>query len=149
MDPHDRIDGPRICLDSDVVIAGLFSTEGASHALLVLAEMGLLAVVLPNAGVQEVERNLRAKLPDALPLFVRFLDAPWVQVHTPTAAASKAAAAHAHAKDAPILAAAISSGANTLATHNTRHFRKNQYVRVLRPASLLREIRAWMIRFNG
>ena len=50
MDPHEKTDAPRICLDSDVVIAGLFSTEGASHALLVLAEMGLLSVVLPRQG---------------------------------------------------------------------------------------------------
>ena len=42
--------------DADVVIAGLFSTLGASHALLVLAEMGLLPVVLPRAAVDEVKK---------------------------------------------------------------------------------------------
>ena len=148
MDPHEKTDAPRICLDSDVVIAGLFSTEGASHALLVLAEMGLLSVVLPSAAVEEVERNLEAKLPEASPLLGRFLDAPWVEIHTPSLAAEKAARAHAHPKDVSILAAAISTDATVLVTHNTRHYWKCPSVRVLKPASLLREIRAWMIRFG-
>jgi len=116
--------------------------------LLVLAEMGLLSVVLPSAAVEEVERNLKAKPPEALPLFGRFRDAPWVGIHTPSAAAEKAARAHAHPKDVPILAAAISVEAMALVTHNTRHYRKCTDLRVLKPASLLREIRAWMIRFG-
>ena len=148
MDPHEKTDAPRICLDSDVVIAGLFSTEGASHALLVLAEMGLLFVVLPIAAVEEVERNLKAKLPEALPLFGRLRDVPWVAIHRPSSAAEKAARPHAHPKDVPILAAAISADAYALVTHNTRHYRKGEELRVLKPATLLREIRAWMVRFG-
>ena len=149
MDPLARTEAPRICIDSDVVIAGLFSTQGASHALLVLAEMGLLPVVLPHAGVEEIQRNLEQKLPEALPLFARFLDASWVHVHVPTSEATLVALAHAHEKDAPILAAALSSNATILVTHNTRHFRRPEGVRVLKPATLLREIRAWMVRFQG
>lgn len=149
MDPHEKTDASRICFDSDVVIAGLFSTEGASHALLVLAEMGLLSVVLPSAAVEEVERNLHAKLPEALPLFGRFRDAPWVRIHTPSPAALKSARPYAHSKDVPILAAAISAEAMALVTHNTRHYRKCTSLRVLKPAALLREIRAWMIRFGS
>ena len=149
MDPHEKTDAPCIRLDSDVVIAGLFSAEGASHALLVLAEMGLLRVVLPSAAVEEVTRNLEAKLPEASPLFGRFLAAPWVEIHTPSPAAKNAAAALAHAKDVLILAAAISADAAVLVTHNTRHYRRCPNVRVLKPAALLREIRAWMIRFGA
>ena len=148
MDRPERTDAPRVCLDSDVVIAGHFSSKGASHALLMLAEMGLISVVLPSAGVAEVERNLTEKLPEALPLFTRFLGAGWVDVHVPTAATRRAAKRHAHPKDVPILAAAISAGATILVTHNTRHYRKSEGVRVLKPGALLREIRAWMIRFE-
>jgi len=149
VDPLERTDAPRVCLDSDVVIAGLFSSQGASHALLMLAEMGLISVVLPSAGVEEVERNLAEKLPEALPLFTRFLDAGWVEVHAPAAAARRAANRQAHPKDVPILAAAISAGATILVTHNTRHYRKSEGVRVIKPGALLREIRAWMIRFGA
>ena len=58
-----------VCLDADVLIAGLLSRTGASHAILVLGELGLLRLVLPEAAVAEVRRNLTNKLPEAAPLF--------------------------------------------------------------------------------
>jgi len=148
VDPHERTEVPRVCLDSDVVIAGLFSKQGASHALLVLAEMGLVAVVLPLAGIDEVKRNLQEKLPEALPLFEKLLDAEWVDVHRPAPSAMEVALAYAHPKDAPIFAAALSSSASILVTHNTRHFQEIEAVRVMKPGDLLVEIRAWMVRFG-
>ena len=64
-----------VCLDADVLIAGLLSRTGASHAILVLGEIGLLRLVLPEAAVAEVRRDLSAKLPEAVPLFEEFLRA--------------------------------------------------------------------------
>ncbi len=58
-----------VCVDADVLIAGLLSRTGASHAILVLGELGLLRLVLPEVAVDEVRRNLAAKLPEAAPLF--------------------------------------------------------------------------------
>src|SRR5439155_2018100 len=52
-----------VCVDADVLIAGLLSRTGASHAILVLGEIGLLRLVLSEAAVAEVRRNLVAKLP--------------------------------------------------------------------------------------
>ena len=49
-----------VCVDADVLIAGLLSRTGASHAILVLGELGLLRLVLPEAAVAEVRRNLAA-----------------------------------------------------------------------------------------
>ena len=49
-----------VCVDADVLIAGLLSRTGASHAILVLGEIGLLRLVLPEAAVAEVRRNLVA-----------------------------------------------------------------------------------------
>ena len=63
MDPHAKIEPPLVCADADVLIAGLFSTKGASHALLVLAEIGLVRVAVPASAVDEVRRNVAAKLP--------------------------------------------------------------------------------------
>jgi hypothetical protein len=51
-----------VCVHADVLIAGLLSRTGASHAILVLGEVGLLRLVRPNAAVEEVRRNLAAKL---------------------------------------------------------------------------------------
>jgi len=57
----EKTDPVPVCLDADVLIAGLLSCTGASHAILVLGEIGLLHLVLPEAAVEEVRRNLSAK----------------------------------------------------------------------------------------
>ena len=72
-----------VCVDADVLIAGLLSRTGASHAILVLGELGLLRLVLPEAAVAEVRRNLASKLPEAAPLFEEFLRAVPVKIYRP------------------------------------------------------------------
>ena len=133
-----------VCIDSDVLIAGLMSTRGASYAVLVLGELGLFTLVVPEAAVEEVHRNLGRLLPEALPLFEQFLACPAVRVRSGSSRHVTTAKAHADAKDVPILAAAIGSGARLLVTHNVRHFRGSDAVRVLRPSALLEEARAWI-----
>ena len=137
-----------VCVDADVLIAGLLSRTGASHAILVLGELGLIRLVLPEAAVAEVRRNLAAKLPEASPLFEAFLRAVSVQIHRPTAHDRERARELADAKDLPILAAAIGAGARLLVTHNIRHFRSGEGVRVVRPRTLVEEARAWMGSFR-
>jgi predicted nucleic acid-binding protein len=90
-----------VCVDADVLIAGLLSRTGASHAILVLGELG-----------RERAREL------------------------------------ADAKDVAILVAAIGAGAGILVTHNIRHFRSGEGVRVVRPRTLIEEARAWMGSFG-
>jgi predicted nucleic acid-binding protein len=133
-----------VCLDADVLIAGLLSRTGASHAILILGEIGLLRLVLPEAAVVEVRRNLSAKLPEAVPLFEEFLRAVPVQIHHPTPRDRERARELADPKDVPILAAAIGAGARLLVTHNIRHFRSGEGVRVVRPRTLIEEARGWM-----
>lgn len=133
-----------VCVDADVLIAGLLSRTGASHAILVLGELGLLHMVLPEAAVVEVRRNLAAKLPEAAPLFEEFLRAVSAQIHRPTAYDRERARELADAKDIPILAAAIGAGVRILVTHNVRHFRSGEGVRVVRPRTLIEEVRAWL-----
>ena len=137
-----------VCLDADVVIAGLFSTSGASHAILVLGEVGLLRIVLPAAAIEEVRRNLGQKLPDALPSFESFLKSLFVEVSNPTSADMRRARPLAHDKDVPIMAAALGAKATILVTHNTRHFKSGNDMRVVRPRTLITEARAWMARFG-
>ena len=129
-----------VCVDADVLIAGLLSRTGASHAILVLGELGLLRLVLPEATVAEIRRNLAAKLPEAAPLFEEFLRAVPVQIHRPTANDYDRARELADAKDVPIIAAAVGAGARLLVTHNIRHFRSGEGVRVLGPEPLSRRL---------
>src|SRR5438132_5165384 len=144
----EKTDPVPACLDADVLIAGLLSRTGASHAILVLGEIGLLHLVLPEAAVEEVRRNLSAKLPEAVPLFEEFLRAVPVTIHRPSRQDSDRARELADPKDVPILAAAICSGARLLVTHNVRHFRSGEGVRVVRPRTLIEEARAWMGSFG-
>ena len=137
-----------VCVDADVLIAGLLSRTGASHAILVLGEIGLLRLVLPEAAVAEVRRNLVAKLPEAAPLFEEFLRSVPVQIHQATPHDRERAREFADPKDVPIFAAAIGAGARLLVTHNVRHFRSGAGVRVVRPRTLIEEARAWMASFG-
>lgn len=137
-----------VCVDADVLIAGLLSRTGASHAILVLGELGLIRLILPEAAVVEVRRNLATKLPEAAPLFDEFLRTVPLQIQRPTSHDRERASDLADAKDVPVLAAAISAGARLLVTHNVRHFRSGQGVRVVRPRTLIEEARAWMGSFG-
>lgn len=49
---------PRIFLDSSVLVAGAASFTGASRAILILAELGLLKLVVCPYILKETERNL-------------------------------------------------------------------------------------------
>ena len=137
-----------VCLDADVLTAGLLSRTGASHAILVLGELGLLRLVLPEAAVAEVRRNLTNKLPETAPLFEEFLRVVPLQIYRPTSQDREHARELADTKDVAILAAAIGAGARLLVTHNVRHFRSGQGVRVVRPRTLVEEARAWMASFG-
>jgi predicted nucleic acid-binding protein len=143
-----KTDPVSVCVDADVLIAGLLSRTGASHAVLILGEIGLLTLVLPEAVVEEVRRNLSEKLSEASPLFEEFLRSVPAQVYRPTAQDRERARALADPKDVPILAAAIGAGAPLLVTHNVRHFRSGEGVRVIRPRTLIEEARAWMATFG-
>ena len=148
MAPPEKTEPLPICVDADVLIAGLLSRTGASHAILVLGEVGLLRIVLPEAAVEEVRRNLAEKLPEAAPLFEEFLRAVSVEIHHPTPRDVARARERADPKDVPILAAAIGAGARLLVTHNVRHFRSGEDVRNVRPRTLIEEARAWMGSFG-
>jgi len=81
-------------------------------------------------------------------LFEEFLRAVPVQIHRPTPHDRERARDLADAKDVSILAAAIGAGARILVTHNIRHFRSGEGVRVVRPGTLIEEARAWMGSFG-
>ena len=136
-----------VCVDADVLIAGLLSRTGASHAILILGELGLLRLVLPEAAVEEVRRNLTAKLPEP-PRFSRSSSVRFQSRFSARQRATATARELADAKDVPILAAAIGGGARILVTHNIRHFRSGEGVRVVRPRTLIEEARAWMGSFG-
>jgi len=113
----------RIFVDANVLIAGADSTSGASYAILRLAEVGLFQPVVSRQVLDEAERNLRKKLPRALPNFAAQMARLRLEiVPDPTPDEVIPWTAIIHASDAPILCAAVKASVNRFLTLNTRHF---------------------------
>ncbi len=138
---------PRIFVDSSVLFAAAASATGASRALIILAELGLLRLVVCLQIFDEVERNLQAKAPAALPYFQRLRAAlNWEVVGDPTPEQVQNAMVIIAAKDAPILAAAIGTHPQRLVTLDTQHFnrpevRQQMAFPIQTPGELLADIR--------
>ncbi|MDY6806128.1 MAG: PIN domain-containing protein [Cyanobacteriota bacterium] len=112
-----------IFADSSVMIAGVGSTIGASRAVLILADIGFFQLVISPLVLEESRRNIAKKLPASMPVFTEFLVTikPEV-VPSPSVEECQRWNAIIEAKDAPIIAAAISAKVNRLLTLNTKDF---------------------------
>lgn len=133
---------PRLFFDADVLIAGAASTVGASHLLLKLAELGLVQGLTTRLAQAEAERNLQARLPQALPAFRSLIREAIEVVDNPSPSACTALSDQAETKDVPHLAAAIAHGCHYLVTFNTRHYWPEvKTVVVIRPGALLQLLR--------
>ena len=113
----------RIFVDANVLIAGADSRSGASNAILQLAEIGLIRLVVSRQVLDEAERNLRNKLPRALPGFAALLaQLPLEIVPDPPDEECQRWLDVIELKDTPILAAALLANVDRLVTLNTKDF---------------------------
>lgn len=113
----------RVFADSSVLIAAAGSRTGASRAVVMLAEVGLFRLVVSRQVLDECERNLRRKLPAALPLFAELLAAVSLEVvPDPDDTVVAPYRALIAPKDAPILAAAVEAAADRLLTLDVKDF---------------------------
>lgn len=114
---------PKIFLDTSALIAGIASSKGAARAVLQLAEIGLIKVFVSKQVIVEADRNMEAKLPEMVDEFRRFIEflAP-VLVEDPSPEEVRRFSSIINSEDAPILAAAIASGAEHLVTWDKKHF---------------------------
>ena len=113
----------RIFADANVLMAGADSRSGASRAVLMLAEVGLFRLVVCRQVLDEAERNLRQKLPRALPIFTEIMAVLNLEILPDPPLTAYARWLNAiEVKDAPILEAAVASGVDRLITLNTKDF---------------------------
>lgn len=113
----------RIFVDANVLIAGADSRSGASNALLQLAEVGLFSLVVSRQVLDEAERNVRKKLPRALPTLTALLaQLPMEIVPAPTNEECLRWVDIIELKDTPIVAAAVLAGVDRLVTLNSKDF---------------------------
>lgn len=121
--PPPDPNAPRFFLDSSVILAGSASVFGASHALLILGELGLIRLVTIPYVFNEVERNLALKLARAVPRYQQIRAAiNWEIIDNPSFEEVEKWTALLPAKDAPVLAAAAATAADRLITLDIKHF---------------------------
>ncbi|MEW5827777.1 MAG: PIN domain-containing protein [Chloroflexota bacterium] len=135
---------PRIFIDADVLFAGSASpTEhSASLVLLRMAEITLIEAIASTQVVTEAERNLRAKIPLALPAFQLLVSRCLREVPDPALDEIKALTGLVDPDDAPILAAAVRENCPYLATFNVRHYQPGvKSVSAFKPGDLVQHIR--------
>jgi len=137
----------RVFFDANVIIAGSMSRRGASRALLTLSEVGMFRLVVSRQVIDEVERNLRDKLPEVLPIAAEMLSRAAVEVvQNPLPETFARWVDHIEEKDAPILEAALQAEVDYLVTLNSRDFTPEVAaltgLRIVSPAELIEAIRS-------
>ena len=143
---------PRIFIDADVLFAGAASPNehSTSNLLLRMAELTLIEAVTSTQVITEVERNLIAKMPKALPAFQLLISRSLRIVSDPDPAELAEYAGLANLEDLPILTAAVREGCSLLATFNFRHYQPGHpSVAVLKPGDLVLRVRYLLARLSG
>ena len=122
----------KVFLDSNVLLSGLFSDKGAPRIILDLLTLNLpiLAGATGRYNLMEVERNLKKKMPEAIPLYQKYLPRIRLEiVEMPSRATVISMAGAIAEKDVPVLASAIACGAEYLITGDKKDFAKLRNVK--------------------
>jgi len=133
----------RIVLDTNVVVAGLRSSRGASHELLRRLRKGELEAALTVPLLLEYEEVLtreRASLGLSIAEIALVVEAlAALTLHVATGPSGRPRLVD--PGDEHVLHAALAAGAAAIVTHNVRHFRglESLGLRVLTPKQLLEE----------
>jgi len=132
----------KVLVDADVLIAGSASITDASHIILQLCDLGLIEGIISKQIKIEAERNLKQKLPQALPAFGSLINSAFSVVEDPTVEDIRIYEGWADKKDLPILIAALQHGCHYLITFNVRHYNPpTGYLLVQTPGDFLKKLR--------
>ena len=114
-----------IFLDTNVIFSGLYSAKGPAGIILDYFIEGKLSVVISQQVLEEVVRNMKVKLPQALPAFQNLLiNAPPMIVQNPSFTEITEWAKVLNFEDAGILASAVAVQPDFLVTGD-KHFFEN------------------------
>ena len=112
---------PSIFVDSSVLLAASLSSTGSAADLITYADQGVVELHLSQDVLDEVERNLRSKAPQGMARFTAIRDRLSSVLAAPNKALIEEAARVVVAKDAPIVAAAITAQADYIVSYDRRH----------------------------
>jgi len=111
----------KIFIDSSVLIAAAISPTGAGRKIINLGFAKRLDLYVSTDVLEETERNLRLKAPEALDLFFSFRESLSAKVIEPTRRQVLRVAKIIEAKDTPIVAGAIRVKADFLVSYDRKH----------------------------
>ena len=115
----------KVFLDSNVLLSGLFSDRGAPRIILDLLTLNLpiLTGATGRYNLMEVERNLKKRMPAAIPLYHEYLPRLGLEVVVlPSQETVRSLAGIIAEKDIPVLASAIACKTEYLITGDKKDF---------------------------
>lgn len=110
-----------VFLDSSVLITACISEKGAGRELIELALRGTVNAFISDDVLEETERNLTVKAPQAITRLTDYRSRLSSNIVNPQQDLVQRVAKDVEAKDAPIVAAAIEAHALYLATYDQKH----------------------------
>jgi len=115
--------GPDLFFDSSALLAGIISDRGAARALLLLADAGLLTVIVSEQVIAETERAMARRVPRALMAYREAMRSTGLRiVRNPSPGETEAHEdVTAHPADVPTVVAAMKAGVDYVVTLNRRH----------------------------
>ncbi|MBI3340136.1 MAG: PIN domain-containing protein [Chloroflexi bacterium] len=119
---------PKVFLDTSVVFAAVLSPTGGARKLFLMAEAGMLRLVVGPTVLVECDEVVRRKAPDSMPRLAQLLAAARVETSdSPTKSRIKTAESIVrYAPDARVLAEAIRAEPDWFVTHDKEHFLKSR-----------------------
>lgn len=111
----------KVFIDSSVLIAAAISSKGSARDLITKALRNEIKVIISDLVIEETQRNLENKAPQALPALQLFLESLNPEVVSPSKAQVLKAAKVIDQKDAPIVAGAMRAKADYLVTYDRKH----------------------------
>lgn len=133
----------RVFLDSNVILSGLLSDQGAPRIILDLLSLKLpaLAGVTGRYNIIEIERNLAGKIPSAVPMYREYVPRMNLEiVPLPSPKELRGFSGRISDKDVPVLASAAAGRADYLVTGDKKDFsqvRDDVSFRILSPSEFL------------
>lgn len=112
---------PKVFLDSSVLMAAAISSTGNARELINRGFIQELELYISPDVLEETERNLKLKAPQALDKFYDFRESLIAKLVKPTQKQVLEVAKHIEPKDAPIVAGAIFSKADFLVSYDRKH----------------------------
>ena len=118
----------RVFLDTSVIFAAVLSPAGGARKLFLLAEAGILKLVVGPTVLSECDEVTRRKAPGSLPTLAQLLAIAQTETSSqPSRGQIKTARAYVHyAPDARVLAEAICAAPDWFITHDRQHFLKTR-----------------------